>query len=176
MRIEYRGYLIRNAAPDDAALLYGWWNDGRVMAHAGFPNGLNTTPEKVIAGLAADTDVTYRRLMIEIAGTPVGEMSCRNMGGGTAQIGIKICRFGYQEKGHGSIFLKMLINSLFTDYGYQKIILDTNLKNTRAQHVYEKLGFQKVRVNRDSWKNQLGELQTSIDYDLIPADFVLLEM
>ena len=64
MRIEYRGYLIRNAAPDDAALLCGWWNDGRVMAHAGFPNGLNTTPEKVIAGLAADTDVPYRRLMI----------------------------------------------------------------------------------------------------------------
>ncbi len=175
MRIEYQKHLIRNATPADAELLCSWWNDGAVMAHAGFPNGLNITPEKVVAGLATDSDDTYRRLIIEVTDTPVGEMSYRNMGGDTAQIGIKICHFDSQEKGHGTIFLKMLINSLFIDYGYQKIILDTNMKNTRAQHVYEKLGFRKVRVNEDSWKNQLGKLQTSIDYELAPGHFVPLD-
>ncbi len=36
----------------------------------------------------------------------------------------------------------MLIEELF-HMGAQLIFLDTNLNNTRAQHVYEKLGFKK---------------------------------
>ncbi|MBO4685706.1 MAG: GNAT family N-acetyltransferase [Lachnospiraceae bacterium] len=64
----------------------------------------------------------------------------------------------------------MLIAELFAR-GYEKIVLDTNLKNERAQHVYEMLGFRKLRVNIDSWRDQLGELQSSVDYELVPADF-----
>lgn len=33
--------------------------------------------------------------------------------------------------------------------GYSKIVLDTNLTNTRAQYVYESLGFRKVRTSID---------------------------
>lgn len=66
----------------------------------------------------------------------------------------------------------MLICALFEESGYEKIILDTNLKNERAQHVYEKLGFKKVRINYDSWKNQIGELESSMDYELYPDRFV----
>lgn len=51
-------------------------------------------------------------------------------------------------------------------------LLDTNLTNTRAQHVYESLGFHKVRTNIDSWKDQLGRLQSSVNYELIEIDFV----
>jgi ribosomal protein S18 acetylase RimI-like enzyme len=49
----------------------------------------------------------------------------------------------------------------------KKIVLDTNLKNTRAQHVYEKLGFRKMRVNVDSWQDQLGQWQSTVDYELV---------
>ena len=63
----------------------------------------------------------------------------------------------------------MLIGYLFDHEGYEKIILDTNVKNTRAQHVYEKLGFKKVRTRIDAWKDQHGELQSSIDYELTPG-------
>ena len=67
--------------------------------------------------------------------------------------------------------LSMLIEELF-NMGYELIFLDTNLKNTRAQYVYELLGFKKIAINENSWKNQLGELlQTSIDYELRPSDF-----
>jgi RimJ/RimL family protein N-acetyltransferase len=57
------------------------------------------------------------------------------------------------------------MDSLFREYGYDQIRLDTNLNNLRAQHVYEQLGFVKVRVNRDSWTDQLGALQSSVDYE-----------
>lgn len=98
-------------------------------------------------------------------------MIYRNKGNGVAEIGIKICDFSKQDKGNGKILLSMLISSLYNDLGYKKIILDTNLKNERAQHVYEQLGFVKVRINENSWKNQIGEIQTSIDYELHQTDF-----
>ena len=68
--------------------------------------------------------------------------------------------------------LSMLIASLFRDLGFEKIIPDTNLKNERAQHVYEQLGFTKLRVNENAWKDQLGEWQSSVDYELYPENFI----
>jgi hypothetical protein len=54
MKLEFDGILLRNAEKADAAQLAAWWNDGAVMAHAGFPLGLGTTPEKIAADLASD--------------------------------------------------------------------------------------------------------------------------
>lgn len=170
MELTYKNLTIRNAAAGDAPLLAHWWNDGKVMAHAGFPKGLGTTTEKIACDIANDSDDTRRRLILLLNGAPIGEMSYYNIGSQTAEIGIKICESDYQEKGFGKILLSMLIRHLFQS-GYTKIVLDTNLKNTRAQHVYEKLGFRKLRVNVDSWKNQLGELQSSVDYELTADHF-----
>lgn len=172
MFIQNNNLTIRNATSKDAFILCKWWNDGKVMEHAGFPKGLGTSEEVIIQQLSGDTDEFHRRLIIEIDEVPIGEMNYSNKGNGIAEIGIKICDFSKQEKGHGKKLLSMLINDLFKDLGYKKIVLDTNLNNLRAQHVYEKLGFQKLRVNVDAWKNQLGELQSSIDYELEEKDFI----
>lgn len=171
MNIIYRDLCIRNAESADCAQLAKWWNDGSVMAHAGFPKGLGTTAESIQEQIKNDSDDTKRRLIIEYKGSAIGEMSYYNQGDHIAEIGIKICNPDYQEKGLGRVILSMLIKELFS-MGYVKIILDTNLKNTRAQHVYERLGFQKVRINENSWTNQVGEIQSSVDYELIRDDFV----
>jgi len=89
-----------------------------------------------------------------------------------SEIGIKICDFFYQEKGYGTKAIKMLIIYLFDELKVKKIILDTNLNNTRAQHVYEKIGFKKVAVQNNSWKNQIGVLQSSVDYELKKEDLL----
>lgn len=174
MLLIYKNLRIRNAAPKDAALLCKWWNSGTVMAHAGFPYGLNTSVEKITRELSADSDDTGRHLIIEANDIPIGEMNYRNKGSKTAEIGIKICETEKQEKGYGTLFLKMLLTNLFAR-GYEKIVLDTNLTNTRAQHVYEKIGFSKLRVNCNSWKNQLGQPQSSVDYQLLPSQFIPLD-
>lgn len=175
MLLNHKDLTIRNATIDDARLLAAWWNDGAVMAHAGFPNGTGETPAGIAERIGTDTD-EHRRLIIELAHRPIGEMNytrCPDQEGRkTAEIGIKICDFSEQEKGYGKIVLSMMISSLFSDFGYQKIILDTNLNNKRAQHVYETLGFKKLRVRENSWSDQLGELQSAVDYVLIPEDFV----
>ena len=49
--IQYENLTIRQAEVDDAKQLAAWWNDGAVMAHAGFPNGLGTTEDEVVKGL-----------------------------------------------------------------------------------------------------------------------------
>lgn len=172
MLLEYKNLRIRNATIEDAKILTTWWNDGAVMAHAGFPNGIGETPEHVAEKIATDDDNKSRRLMLELDDCPIGEACFYNLGNKVAEIGIKICDFSKQEKGLGRLYLSMLICALFEESGYEKIILDTNLKNKRAQHVYEKLGFKKVRINYDSWKNQIGELESSVDYELYPEWFV----
>ena len=200
MYIQNSNLTIRDATADDAKQLAEWWNDGAVMAHAGFPLGLGTTAEKVAESLALDRDDTRRRLIIKVDSVRVGEMSYRRVdtvksntaadAGNTAkasdpqaadmpltqtaEIGIKICNPEYQNRGIGKQLLRMLISELFR-MGYQRIILDTNLKNTRAQHVYEQLGFRRLRFNIDSWRDQLGEPQSSIDYELCQSDFTVTD-
>ena len=161
---------IRNAGPGDAGQLAAWWNDGAVMAHAGFPLGLGTSPEAVAAQLESDTDDTRRRLILESDGRPVGEMSYRILENGDAEIGIKICEAAYQERGLGRAALRLLIRALL-DRGCGRIVLDTNLNNKRAQHVYELLGFRKTGVRYDSWRDQLGKMQSAVDYELTESAF-----
>ena len=171
MRIQKGDIIIRNAEKADCGQLAAWWNDGKVMAHAGFPLGLGTTPEKIAAQIAADSDDTRRRLILAYQEKPIGEMSFSILENGAAEIGIKICDAAYQERGIGRKALSMLIGELF-QRGCGKIILDTNLNNTRAQHVYELLGFQKTGVRYDAWTDQVGRLQSAVDYELTREHFV----
>ena len=166
MNIYTKNLTIRNALEDDAVLLCRWWNDGNVMAHAGFPNGLNVTPERVKESIGKNTD-SSRLHIIELNNIPIGEMNYRDVGNETVAIGIKICNSNEQNKGYGTLLLSYFIDSLFRYYGYEKVLLDTNIKNTRAQYVYEtKLGFSKVAVKENSWQDQNGQWQTSIHYEM----------
>ncbi len=171
MNLEKNSLRIRNAEARDAAQLARWWNDGSVMAHAGFPLGLGITAEEITESLKTDRDDGRRRLILEWQGKPIGEMSYTMLEGPIAEIGVKICEAVYQERGLGRRALSMLIRELY-GRGCKKIILDTNLNNLRAQHVYEKLGFRKTGVRRDSWTDQLGRKQSAVDYELTPSDFI----
>ena len=165
MQMQYKNLTIRDAVAADAAQLAAWWNDGAVMAHAGFPNGLGTTVEEVIAGLGNG------RHVLEEGERLIGEACYRKVGEGVAEIGIKICETDCQNRGLGRIILSMLISWLF-EQGFEKIVLDTNHTNKRAQHVYESLGFRKLRVNVDSWTDQLGNKQSAVDYELTEDNFI----
>lgn len=172
MLIKHKNLIIRNAEACDAEQLCIWWNDGKIMAHAGFPKGVGCTPEEIRESLAGDADETHRRHIIELDGKPIGEMNYRNKGG-AAELGIKICDFSEQEKGYGTALLSVFIDALFRYYGYEKMILDTNLKNERAQHVYEKkLGFRRLGIEKDAWHDQLGEQQSKVNFEMSKADWL----
>ena len=169
VHLESGKLAIRNATPKDSEVLCSWWNDGAIMAHAGFPNGIGTSAEEIVETIKQDNDLN-RRLILEFESVAIGEMSYRATEERTAEIGIKICDANVQNKGYGTTLIKMLINYLFNHLGYEKIVLDTNLKNKRAQHVYEKLGFKRTATRMNSWKNQLGEVQSTVEYELSKED------
>ncbi len=172
MELKYNGITIRNARIEDAKQLCNWWNNGSIMLHAGYPNGLGTTIEKVAGEIKEESDETMRRHIILFDDIAIGEMNYRNIGNKTCEIGIKICDTDMQNKGLGKIILSLFIEGLFNEFGYEKILLNTNLNNKRAQHVYEQLGFRKIKINVDSWRDQLGNLQSSVDYELTKPNFV----
>ena len=172
MLLKDGNLTIRNACAGDAAQLAAWWNDGAVMAHAGFPLGLGETAENIAASLARDSDNGGRRLMIEVDGRPAGEMNYRRVDACTAKIGIKICDPSCRDRGLGKRLLRMFIGELLGPMGYRRIVLDTNLNNRRAQHVYEQLGFRRLGLRKDAWRDQLRVLQSAVDYELRPEDFI----
>lgn len=162
---------LRTCEVADSKHLVKWWNDGKVMEHAGFPNGLGISEEQI----KKDIEKTLKHqnfFIIELDDIPIGETNYRKVDEKTAEIGIKICDFSKHDQGLGTQYLKMLINHIFYDKNFEIIILDTNMKNKRSQHVYEKLGFKKKSINKDAYKNQLGEYQTSIDYELRKENYI----
>lgn len=170
MNINYKDILIRNAIESDAVQLEKWWNDGSVMAHAGFPDGVHTNAERIRKQIENYTD-KKRTLIIEYKDIPIGEMNYEMSDDKKCGIGIKICESDYQERGIGRVVLSLFIEELF-NMGAKLIFLTTNLKNKRAQHVYEKLGFKVREIQYDSWKDQRGELQSTVLYDLTKENFV----
>ena len=160
--------VLRTAEIIDAQVLLSWWNDGKVMAHAGFTKGLNTSLDNVLKNICSN-DEFRELLIIELNDNPIGEMSY-TIASNVAEIGIKICDHAQQDNGIGFLAIRTLIEYLF-DKKCSKIVLDTNILNKRAQHVYEKIGFKKVRIKENCFKNDLGVYQTAIDYELLKADY-----
>ena len=65
MLLQFKNLTIRNADVHDAAQLALWWNDGKIMAHAGFPNGTGETADGIVENLAKNSDKTGRTLIVE---------------------------------------------------------------------------------------------------------------
>ena len=176
MRIEKANLVIRSAVTEDAQVLTDWWNNGEIMAHAGFPKGLGQTVERTLQQIGKNQRGLSQLCLIEIDAFPVGETNFR-IAENSAEIGIKICNGAYQNKGYGSRLLCILIDYLFLDEALKQVasidrlLLDTNLQNTRAQHVYEKIGFRKKAVNQNAWQDQLGVWQSSVDYEMLRTDY-----
>ncbi len=167
MMLQHNSLTIRSATEKDIDTLCAWWADGAIMAHAGFPNGITTDKEKLKAQIQHQTTEQNLKqlLIIEEKDIPLGEMSY-TLKGNVATMGIKICRQETQNQGRGKIYLQMLIDYLFNKKNVATIQVDTMIENKRAQHVYESLGFQKVRIHEDCWIDQRGRKRTAIEYEL----------
>ncbi len=173
--LKGRQCRIRPATPEDTDTLADWWSDGAVMEHAGFPDGLTVDRHKMRTGLQRQEeapDAPSRLYILENSNKePIGEMN-HEIDKDVAEIGIKICEPASQNKGIGKDALKTFIVYLFDERAVETIKLDTMVENTRAQRVYEALGFEKTRVNKDVWTDQKGRKRTSVDYELTKTKYL----
>jgi len=159
--------IIRDARVYDAKQLVSWWSDGKVMAHASYPKGLDTSLTLTQERLEKQKDRFQKEALwiIELKQTPIGEMH-HKIHGDVAKIGIKICETSHRGKGYGPKATILLIEYLFRKLGVTVIELDTHVNNIHAQKMYEKLGFTALGVRRKAFVDQLGQLQDAIDYRL----------
>ncbi len=165
MELNDKDLTLRKAVATDVRQLTEWWNDGRVMEHAGFPNGLGITENETQLLIENADRKNMTLLIIEVENKPVGECNFRLMGD-QAEIGIKVCDQSYQNRGFGRRALKLMISHVFNNPEITKVILDTNIDNKRSQHVYRSLGFKKVATRYYAWQDQLGRWQTAVDFEL----------
>lgn len=180
MMIGAEGLAIRPARLEDAPQLNAWWNDGAVMAHAGFPRGLGQSLPETEAHIRRMLDAPNRGLwMLLCGGKTIGESSYRVLSGNAVECGWKICDTSYQNRGIGTAAILLTLQHYFTDPGFRALhpvtatVWDTNLNNLRAQKVYEqKIGAKRLGVRENSWKDQLGTWQSAVDYRLEREDFL----
>lgn len=179
MIIKKDNIVIRSATVDDAIQLNEWWNDGKIMEHAGFPNGLGESLDDTIENIKSKEGKLSQLCMIEIEGKPIGELSYSIKGDGVAYPGWKICDFDYQNQGCGPKIITMLLEFLFIDedinskFPIDRIIWDTMLENKRAQYVYEhKIKARKIGIQEHSWQDQLGNWRSTVDYEISREEFL----
>lgn len=171
MRLTKDNIVVRSATVEDAILMNQWWNDGRVMEHAGFPYGVGESLEETIKNIKSRKDESGQLCIIEIDGKAVGELSYR-IEDNTAYPGWKICDFDYQNKGYGTKIILLLFEYLFNFV--DRIVWDTMIENTRAQHVYErKIGARRVGTRENCWKDQTGKYRTAVDYEMTKEEFLV---
>mgnify|MGYP001254207971 CR=1 FL=1 len=163
---------LRSANLDDSNILNQWWNDGAVMDHAGFPNGLGQSLEETKESILRFSSPS-ELMMIEIDGVLVGGANYE-IKGNIAYPGWKICDSSYQNKGYGTQVIKMIFHHLFSceNLKIEKIKWDTLLENDRAQHIYEeKLKARKINVIENAFVDQLGRKRTAVEYELCKEEF-----
>lgn len=163
--------VLAPAKLEDASRFYDWWNNGRVMAHAGFPKGLGLSMREVEEALLRfERNPGQQLYSIVYQSVPIGECHYRDLEPGSAEIGLKICQERYQNRGLGRQVLSLLIGYLF-ERGTVKILVDTNQTNASARHLYGLLGFRQVGISENAWIDQVGQWQSTVHYELTKTDF-----
>lgn len=172
---------IRPLDPGDEEYFYRWWNDGPIMTHAGFPHGTmqGITAIREIIRRESSQEALYPSSKIFMLCkrhdmAPIGEVSY----GGydrhnqRCEIGIKICDATCREKGYGTEALILFIDYLFNHLNLNKIELTTMPDNTRAQHVYKKLGFKRSGILRKHYFDaRKGEFVDCIYMDVLKKEW-----
>jgi aminoglycoside 6'-N-acetyltransferase len=88
-----------------------------------------------------------------------------------AQVDILVAG-GRQEQGLGTEALRVLIAWLIDERGHHRITMDPAVDNTRAIHVYEKVGFKPIGVARRYERGADGQWHDALLMDLLAEEFV----
>ena len=100
--------------------------------------------------------------VIETEGKLVGYIMCR-MEGGVSNFGLRWVRRGhivsvavlppYRRQGLASQLIQESTKALATEYNAKEIILEVRSTNHAAIKLYEKLGFQRIRILKAYYRN-----------------------
>lgn len=179
--IQGKKVIIRQLELGDEEYLYKWWNDSKLMDHAGHCFGTLQSNEAIKINILKEIESTamfpeQKRFIICDKDTlkPIGEMNycgwdSRNQ---KCELGIKICELKEQGKGYGEDALTHFIDFLFRFLNLNKIELTTMIDNKRAQKLYKKLGFKEIGVIREGYfDSRTGKYSDVVYMDLLKCEW-----
>jgi RimJ/RimL family protein N-acetyltransferase len=142
---------LRRTTRGDLWDLMGLWNDGRVMAFVGFPQGLGATQESMTAWLARlQADASRRHFVIHAP--PLGFCGeayyAIDADHDLATLDIKL-RPEAQRRGIASAALVRVLSEIFDGALAGHAYVDPSRHNEPARRLYERLGF--VDAVRPAW-------------------------
>jgi RimJ/RimL family protein N-acetyltransferase len=88
-----------------------------------------------------------------------------------AELGISIHDSQNQSRGYGTDAVRVILWVAFNVLGLHSVFLDVMAKNERAIHVYEKVGFKRVGILRES-EFLDGEFTNLLYMDILHDDFL----
>jgi RimJ/RimL family protein N-acetyltransferase len=145
---ETTNLIIRRAteSEEDIALLYELWVDPRVMSMVGFPNGLNTSYEKIRNQIDKQSKTEFDCVLIVMRkdssqligecklGSPDMEL--------VAHTDIKLLPSQW-GKGYGTEIKQGLLRYLFTHTNCKEVKATPNRNNIASQEMQRKVGGEK---------------------------------
>ena len=146
---------LRPLEPEDADLVSGWYADDRVRRLMGdLPVSRARRQQRCEAAVAGDGDDVFRFLICQLDDdVPVGRTDVfaidRHNGG--CAFGITIGEPARWGQGLGTDAVNTVVDFCFGELRMERVWLDTDAENLRAQAAYRKAGFSIEGRLRHAW-------------------------
>ncbi|TDL31548.1 N-acetyltransferase [Jeotgalibacillus sp. S-D1] len=146
---------VRYLTKKDVPLLAKWLSDPKVLSY--YEGRDNPFDEKRVLEKFFRELNNEAKCIIEYDHEPIGYLQYYEVDNGTKfmyGVNDKKCVFGmdqfvgetaYWNKGIGTRLIGEMTEYLFVEYKADSIVMDPQVRNKRALHVYEKCGFKKVK-------------------------------
>ena len=125
----------------------GFQNDPAIFMDMSRFSEYEYTPEKVERYFEENTIPSRRLFAIVVDGKIVGECKLKYIDFDTMECsaGIHLLDDNVKGRGYGTEAERLLLRYAFEELGMVAVNADAVLKNTRSQHVMEKVGFRYIR-------------------------------
>ena len=174
-----RGTLVylRPLEPDDAPAVHRWYEDTRIATSMGdLPRSLARRRQRNEADIADQGGAFFLFLICRLEDDlPVGRTDLFHIDRqhGSAALGITIGDPAMWARGYGTDAVNALVDFAFGQLRLERVWLDTDAHNARAQAVYAKAGFVREGVLRHSFY-QDGRWSDDVRLAMIREEWVAL--
>lgn len=93
---------------------------------------------------------------------PIGEFHYTQIEKDVATFGIKIGDYDSQGKGYGKMSLIQGIELIKTNPSILAIEINVDSVNLKALNLYDSVGFRIIKMIKDNWTDQLGNLRSTL--------------
>ena len=128
-----------------------WQNDDAIFMDMSMFKPFEYSPEKVDRYFDSKQEPSRILFAIMLEEKPIGEVQLKqidfdNKG---CELSIHMQNDDFKGKGYGTEAERLAIQYAFDELGLEKVNADTIVKNTRSQHIINKLGFEFIKQDGD---------------------------